>query len=83
LLLIVPWTVFWERNFFLEHTLLGELLRQHAIRGAISGLGVVCLGAALAELWALRPRRLAKAGEDAVVADRPLDASRDGRGLRS
>ena len=50
--------MFWERNYFLEGTLMGTLLRHHAVRGAISGMGVICLVAALAELWDLRPRRL-------------------------
>lgn len=57
LLLVVPWTVFWERNYFLEQTLAGALLTPHAVRGAISGIGLVCLVAAVAELRALWPRR--------------------------
>lgn len=57
LLLVVPWTVFWERNYFLEQTLAGALLTPHAVRGAISGVGLVCLVAAVAELRALWPRR--------------------------
>jgi ABC-type antimicrobial peptide transport system permease subunit len=57
LLLVVPWTVFWERNYFLDATLLGRALTSHAARGAISGLGAVCLVASVAELRALWPRR--------------------------
>lgn len=53
LLLVVPWTVFWERNYFLEGTAVGTALMFHAVRGAISGLGLVCLVAALAELRGL------------------------------
>jgi hypothetical protein len=56
-LLVVPWTAFWERNYFIDGTLLGVVLSNHAIRGAISGVGAVCLAAALAELWACRPWR--------------------------
>lgn len=55
LLLVVPWTVFWERNYFLEGTLVGALLTPHAVRGAISGIGLVCLAAAVAELRGLWP----------------------------
>lgn len=57
LLLVVPWTVFWERNYFLEGTLIGRALTAHPVRGAISGLGLVCLLAAIAELRGLWPRR--------------------------
>ena len=59
---MVPWTVFWERNYFLEGTQLGALLRHHAVRGAISGIGVICLAAALGELWEFRPRRFRREG---------------------
>jgi hypothetical protein len=56
-LLVVPWTAFWERNYFIEGTVLGLVLGNHAVRGAISGVGAVCLAAAIAELWACRPWR--------------------------
>lgn len=56
-LLVVPWTVFWERNYFVDGTQLGVVLGNHAVRGAISGVGLVCLVAAFAELWACRPWR--------------------------
>jgi hypothetical protein len=78
-LLVVPWTVFWERNFFLEGTLLGAFLSRHAVRGAMSGIGVICLVAALAELWDLRPgwfRRRALA-DSAPGADLPYGDVRD------
>jgi hypothetical protein len=57
LLVVVPWTVFWERNYFVEGTLIGEVLKAHVVRGAISGLGLVCLVAATAELRGLWPGR--------------------------
>jgi hypothetical protein len=68
LLLVVPWTVFWERNYFLEGTALGAFLRHHAVRGAISGIGVICLVAALVEIWDLRPRRLRRSDPVAPAA---------------
>jgi hypothetical protein len=51
LLLLAPWSAFWERNFFVE-TLptLGAIMTNHFTRGAVSGIGAVCLGAACAEL---------------------------------
>jgi hypothetical protein len=54
LLLVVPWSAFWERNFFVTRLpTLGEVLLNHFVRGAISGVGLVCLGAALGELAAI------------------------------
>jgi len=51
LLLVVPWSAFWERNLFVERIpWLGPALTNHFVRGAISGVGVVCLAAAIVEL---------------------------------
>lgn len=44
LLVLVPWTTFWERNYFAVSTpALHEFVRNHFVRGAVSGLGVVNL----------------------------------------
>ena len=44
LLVLVPWSVFWERNYFAEiFPLLPHVLRNNFVRGAVSGLGVVNL----------------------------------------
>ena len=54
-LLIFPWTSYWDGNFF--STLLQAWRRywQNAyVRGAISGLGVVNLYIAVAEIFRLR-----------------------------
>jgi hypothetical protein len=42
ILLYLPWTAFWEQNFFLSHypSLMGILLHP-AFRGAVSGVGVL------------------------------------------
>lgn len=54
ILLVVPWTQFWERNYFVESgALLSELLQNHFVRGAISGVGLLCIAGALLELQAL------------------------------
>jgi hypothetical protein len=54
LLLFVPWSAFWERNFFVEGwSGLGAVLTNPYVRGAVSGMGVVCLAAAGAELVSL------------------------------
>ena len=50
-LLVAPWSTFWERNLLVETSpLLGRVLRLTAMRGAVSGIGVVSLCAGLWEL---------------------------------
>jgi hypothetical protein len=61
LLVLIPWSGFWERNYFVESSAsLGALLTNNYTRGAISGLGLVNVWAALSELgdafgWRGRP----------------------------
>jgi hypothetical protein len=51
LLILIPWSAFWDRNYFVESLpMLGALLTNNFVRGAVSGLGVVNLLAALGEL---------------------------------
>ena len=53
-LLIVPWSVLWDRNYFIDVVpQLQELLTSNYLRGAVSGLGVLNIGAGIAELVAL------------------------------
>jgi hypothetical protein len=55
---LVPWSAFWERNYFAE--LLPGLiaaLRNPFVRGAISGLGIVNVVAGIAELISVFHRR--------------------------
>ncbi len=50
-LLVVPWTTFWDRNVFVASSSLAEaLLTTPLARGGVSGLGVLNLGAGLADL---------------------------------
>jgi hypothetical protein len=61
LLVLIPWSAFWDRNYFVEATsALGGLLTSNYTRGAISGLGLVNVWAALAELADLFSRRKAE-----------------------
>ena len=49
--MLIPWSAFWDRNYFVESSrVLGGLLTSNYTRGAISGLGLVNVWAALAEL---------------------------------
>ena len=54
LLLVVPWSPFWDRNYFLElWPALTAVTRSNLVRGAVSGLGIINLWAAMAELATL------------------------------
>jgi hypothetical protein len=51
LLVLIPWSAFWDRNVFLEWLgSAGTLLTSNYARGAITGLGLLNVWAALAEL---------------------------------
>jgi hypothetical protein len=44
LLVLVPWSPFWDRNYFLTaFPALHDIIRNNYMRGAVSGLGVVNL----------------------------------------
>jgi len=48
---LIPWSAFWERNYFVEGSAaLAMILTSNYTRGAITGLGLVNVWAALAEL---------------------------------
>jgi hypothetical protein len=54
LLVLVPWSSFWERNYFISaFPQLRELIRNNYLRGAVSGLGVVNLLMGFYELASL------------------------------
>jgi len=60
ILLVVPWSGFWERNYFTQAVPAVEsLMRSPVVRGAVSGLGIVSLLTGVADLAALvsSPRR--------------------------
>jgi hypothetical protein len=50
-LLVVPWSSFWDRNYFAEAVpLLHAIITNNFVRGAVSGLGLINLAAGLFEL---------------------------------
>jgi hypothetical protein len=50
-LLVVPWSAFWDRNYFAEAVpMIHTIIRNNFVRGAVSGLGIVNLASGLAEL---------------------------------
>ena len=51
LLVVLPWSGFWERNYFAEAwPALQPWLTNNFVRGAVTGLGLVNLYAGFAEL---------------------------------
>ena len=51
LLVLIPWSAFWDRNYFVEWSAaVGPLLTSNYTRGAITGLGLLNVWAALGEL---------------------------------
>ena len=72
-LIVAPWTTYWDRNYFVEVLpVLQPLLASHAVRGAIAGVGLVSLVAALCELVAaiqgVRLRRAARREYGSLLA---------------
>lgn len=61
LLIVLPWSAFWERNYFAETwPALQPLLTNNFVRGAVTGLGLVNLFAGftdLAHLFATREQQ--------------------------
>jgi hypothetical protein len=58
LLVLLPWSSFWDRNYFAELApSLRLLITNNYVRGAVTGLGLVNLLAALADLSELVARR--------------------------
>jgi len=54
LLIVLPWSTFWERNYFgYAWPAVRPLLTNNFVRGAVTGLGIVNLVAAFAELMPL------------------------------
>ncbi len=53
-LIVAPWSSFWDRNYFAESLpLVGAIISNNYVRGAVSGLGVINVAAAIAELFAI------------------------------
>jgi hypothetical protein len=51
-LLIVPWSVYWEQNYFVQAMpAVQTFITNDFVRGAVSGLGLVNLLAGLVEIW--------------------------------
>ena len=50
-LVLAPWSEFWDRNYFAQGLpLIHALMINNFVRGAVSGLGIVNMLAAVAEI---------------------------------
>ena len=53
-LLLVPWSSFWDRNYFAESVpVLHAAITNDFVRGAVSGLGLLNVIAGVVELFSL------------------------------
>ena len=56
ILVFVPWSAYWERNYFAESLpLLQMIVKNNFVRGAVSGIGVLNLAAGLSDLRTMMP----------------------------
>ena len=68
-LIVIPWLAFWDRNYFAQLAPpLQTLITNNFVRGAVSGIGLINISAALAELVAIVLARSA----DRPVSIKPL-----------
>ena len=50
-LLVVPWSAFWDRNYFAEAVpAIHAIITNNFVRGAVSGLGLINLLSGISEL---------------------------------
>lgn len=50
-LTLAPWSAYWDRNYFAETLpIVHGLITNNFVRGAVTGLGLVNIGAAAADL---------------------------------
>jgi len=64
LLVLIPWSAIWDQNYLARVVPgLGALIINNYVRGAVSGLGLVNMWSALAELADLVTSRTAATNE--------------------
>lgn len=75
LLIVLPWTGVWERNYFMERLpAVAAVATSFYARGAVTGVGVVNLLTGFAELlpiFAVRARHDVAFGDEADTQVRP------------
>jgi hypothetical protein len=59
LLVVLPWTAFWERNYLFDAIpLLQGVTQSPYLRGAVSGLGILDFGLGIVEVFGFIGTRL-------------------------
>jgi hypothetical protein len=73
LLVVLPWTVFWDRNYWFDALpLLHAVSQSPYLRGAISGLGVLNVGIGVVEIAEMVNARFAPGRQPGLAP--PTDA---------
>ena len=73
---VVPWSIYWDRNYFAEAVpLVHTLVTNNFVRGAVTGLGLVNLATAVVELLALFAARryrepIVSIGRSSILEDK-------------
>jgi len=66
-LVLAPWSAYWDRNYFAETLpVIRAVITNNFVRGAITGLGIINILAALGELVGLFAAR--RATDDVSIA---------------
>ena len=77
LLIVVPWTIYWDRNFFVEWLpALEPVLTSHVVRGGVTGVGLLSAGVALFDIVGAGLRLLAPAAAPRTGGSVLADAAR-------
>jgi hypothetical protein len=76
-LLLSPWTALWDQNLFARIVpALGVVMANPFVRGAVTGVGVVTIGAGIRELFEVFASRTPPEPPPDVPTDRPPDRPR-------
>jgi hypothetical protein len=71
-LIVVPWSSWWDRNYFAQLTpAIHAIVTNNFVRGAVSGLGIVNVAAAVAELFALLVNRQGRPAPPSILSGIP------------
>ena len=68
MLIIAPWSGFWERNFFAQLPAVSGWISNAFVRGGVSGIGIITALAGLAELGGAFGRRRSRNDADDPAA---------------
>jgi hypothetical protein len=75
-LIVAPWSSFWDRNYFAESLpLVDAIISNNYVRGAVSGLGVINVAAGIVELFSLLVSRQVEAHPASSIS--PSHATED------